>query len=340
MANLSTCALCAIVLVLLFLIPSGRVGAQSGPALPAGFRADVYVNGLQQPTSMAFGPDNRLYVAQENGRIFAIGNHRVVLVASGFNTPLGLAWYRGLLYVSSMGRVSTLSPSHSFSRFTRRDIVTGLPFGEHQNDSIAFHDGWMYLSVGSTCDACVERDPRSATVMRFYANGSHAQIVAHGLRNPYGLAFRPGKNQLYATDNGRDDHDDQVPDELNHVISGGNYGWPDCWGNGGGTNCHGTIPPVASLEAHASADGLTFYTGRSFPARYRGDAFIAEWGQDVGVGSNGRRVKDVHFAGNRVIVSDFATGLIHPIAVIGARDGSLLIADFGVGIIWHVQAQR
>jgi len=174
--------------------------------------------------------------------------------------------------------------------------------------------------------------------MRFRDNGSGGQIYARGLRNPYDLAFRPGTSILYATDNGRDDFDDQVPDELNIIVRGGNYGWPDCWGSGGGSNCKGTIAPVALFEPHSSADGITFYTGKTFPARYRGDAFVAEFGQTVGGGNNGHKVKWVHFAGKKVAVGDFATGFTNPLAVTVARDGSLLVADYGTGIIWRIQA--
>lgn len=311
--------------------------AQIAPSVPPGLSVDLYARGLSNPTAMAFGPDLRLYVAELGGRIVAIGNHRIVTVATGFNTPLGMVWHGNRLYVSAMGTVTTLIPSRAFTSFSQRVVVSGLPTGRHQNDGIAFDQGWMYLGVGSTCDACTERDARSATIMRFWANGTHAQIVARGLRNPYGLAFYPGTHQLYATDNGRDDHDDQVPDELNRIIPGARYGWPNCWGRSGGTGCRGTVPPVALLPAHCSADGLTFYTGRTFPARYRGDALVAEYGATVGAQATGHVVQDVHFSGGRTYVSNFATGLDHPLAVTNARDGSILIADWGTGIIWHVQ---
>jgi len=326
-------------MLLLLAVESRQAAAQAGRGLPSGFRADVYASGLLHPTAMAFGPDLRLYVAEADGSILAIGNHRIVKVASGFATPLGLAWYGGALYVSWTGRISRLTPLHSSGSFGRRDVVVGLPTGRHQNDAVVFHGGWMYVGVGTTCDACRESDPRSGTIMRFRPDGTQPQIVAHGLRNPFGLAFRPGTNQLYATDNGRDDHDDQVPDELNLIVQGGKYGWPDCWGRNGGTHCAGTIPPVADFEPHASADGIAFYTGRSFLPRYRGDAFVAEWGATVGGVDTGHIVKDVHFTGNRVTVSTFATGFDHPIAVVGARDGSLLVADYGTGIIWHITAR-
>jgi glucose/arabinose dehydrogenase len=317
---------------------NSRVWAQSEPVLPRGFHATVRAQGLVTPTSMAIGPDGRLYVAQENGLIRAVGKSGITTVASGFTVPLGLAWHKHKLYVSSTGMVSTLSPARGYTSFTRRTIVQGLPTGRHQNDNMAFHGGWMYLGVGSTCNACSESDPRSATIMRFHADGTHAQIFAHGLRNPFGLAFRPSTGVLYATDNGRDDFNDSVPDEFNRIVRGGVYGWPNCWGNGGGSGCKGTIGPQATFEPHASADGFAFYTGHTFPASYRGDAFVAEFGQTVGVGTNGHRVKDVHWTGKRWIVSDFATGLSHPVDAIVGRDGSVLVADYGTGIIWRIQA--
>ena len=279
--------------------------AQTGPSVPRGFRASVYASGLSSPTAIAFGPDGRLYVAQSDGSIRAIGKSGITTIAGGFSVALGLTWHNHVLYVSSTGRITALTPSKTFRSFTQRVVVQGIPTGKHQNDSIVFSGGWMYVGVGSTCNACVESDPRSASIMRFRLDGSHAQVFAHGLRNPYGLAIRPATGRLYATDNGRDDFGDAVPDELNLIQQGGRYGWPNCWGRNGGTNCAGTIPPVGVFEPHSSADGLTFYRGTSFPTGYRGDAFVAEWGDDVDNLGTGRIVKRVHFQGSNVTVSTF-----------------------------------
>ena len=194
----------------------------------------------------------------------------------------------------------------------------------------------MYVGVGSTCNACVESDPRSASIMRFRANGNNGEVYAHGLRNPYGLAIRPATGRLYATDNGRDDFGDSVPDELNLIQQGGRYGWPNCWGRNGGSNCAGTNPPVALFEPHSSADGLTFYRGTSFPAAYRADAFVAEWGDSVNNLGTGQIVKRVHFQGSRVTVSTFATGFSHPLAVAIGPSGALLVSDYGTGTIWRI----
>ncbi|SRR5579884_3574437 len=311
--------------------------AQTVPTAPKGFRVSVFAQGLNEPTALAVGPDHRVYFAEQGGFIGVVGRHGVMTVATGFSTPLGLAWHAHRLYVSSTGRVTTLTPSNHFRSFRRRTIVRGLPAGEHQNDGLAFRGKWMYVGVGSTCNACREPDPRSATIMRFHDDGSHAQIYAHGVRNPFGLAIRPATGGLYATDNGRDDHDDSVPDELNLILKGGRYGWPSCWGNHLGTGCKGTISPVALFEPHASADGIVFYRAHAFSNSYRGTAFVAEWGDDANNLGTGHIVKLVRFSGKRTRVSTFARGFQHPLAVTVSPNGSLLVADWGTGIIWRIR---
>lgn len=334
---LHTATIAALLTVAAIAVPAR---AASGPQVPAGFRASVYAQGLSTPTAMSFGPDGRLYVAQSGGQIVSLGRGGTRAVTSVSGIPLGISWYRRVLYVSSTGEITRLTPSSGYRRFTARVIVSGLPTGRHQNDGMAFRGGWLYVGVGSTCDACAERDPRSATIMRFRLDGSRGQIYARGLRNSYSLAFQPGTGRLYATDNGRDDYGNQVPDELNLIVRGGRYGWPNCWGKsqGIGRNCGSTRPAVALFEAHSSADGMVFYTGKAFPARYRGDAFVAEFGQTVPGGTSGHKVKDVHFAGNRIAVTTFATGFTNPLAVTVAPNGSLLVADYGTGIIWRIAA--
>jgi glucose/arabinose dehydrogenase len=324
-------------LTLAAIVPS-TVSAQAGLSLPSGFSATIFASGLAAPTAMAVGPDRRVYVAEGNGNILAIGSGSTTIVASGLVVPLGLAWHARTLYVSWTGHISALVPGAGYRTFTAKTVVSGIPTGKHQNDGIAFRGKWMYVGVGSTCNACAESNPHSATIMRFHLDGSHGQVFARGLRNPYGLAFRPATGKLYATDNGRDDFGNSVPDELNLIVHGGNYGWPDCWGRGGGTRCAGTRAPVALLAPHSSADGIVFYTTTTFPKRYRGDAFIAEWGDDVTSLGTGHVVVRVHFTGTRATVSNFATGFSHPLAVAVGTDGALLVADNGTGIIWRIQA--
>lgn len=291
--------------------------------LPAGYHATVYASGLDHPTALSFGPNGRLYVSEDVGSIVSVvrGTTRPRPFARKLTVPLGLLWRGRTLYVAESGKVEALRLGGG-----RRVVVSGLPFEEHQQDSIvAGPDGRLYLGSGSTCNACKERDPRSAAILSFRTDGSDLRVVAHGLRNPYGLLF-VGKT-LYATVNGRDDLGDGEPaDSLVRIRPGANYGWPGCWPSYAlhrleGT-CAGVTAPVAYLEPHSSADGI---------ALWRGDLFVAEWGEYLSA-KHGRVVVRIE----RGRATTFASGFEHPLALAVDPSGDLLVADWGRGVIYAI----
>lgn len=270
-------------------IPARVLIEVPGVILPAGFSLIKFAD-FPQPTSLTFDQAGHLLAASFNGTIHALtdsdGDGRSdtdVQVAWGFDSPLGLAVdpRNGDLYISSKGKISLLRDRNAdLVADEIVNFINGLPTGRHQNDNLKFGpDGRLYLGVGSTCDVCYEVDNRSATIMRFDVDTGAAEIVAIGLRNPYDLAFHPTTGDLFATDNGRDDLGlDEPGEELNHIIPGGDYGFPDCWGALQGPDCAGTIGAVALFEAHSSVNSLAFYTGERFPLEYRGNVFTAVFG--------------------------------------------------------------
>ena len=308
----------------------------------------MFFTGLTAPTSMAFAPDGTLYVSQENGIILAMvdtdSDGQADLagsIARGFVAPLGLAFHEGSLYVSSRtGKVTVFRDVDGDGQVDKlEEVISGLPNGIHQNNGLAFGpDGKLYLTLGSTCNACIESDERSATIMRFNVDGTGGEVYARGLRNVYDIAFHPIDGTLFGADNGRDEESLNVPEELNLIVEGGEYGWPDCWGAAGGTNCDGTIAPVVELEARSSADGMAFYTGEMFPPEYRNNLFIAMWGSHSGL--FGRKVVRVELTprgdGYTAQVSEFALGTDRPLDLVVAPDGALLVADYGTGVIYRI----
>jgi glucose/arabinose dehydrogenase len=320
--------------------PSGSTGLlRPAPELrvPAGYTAERYATGLKRPTAMAFGPDGRLYVAQETGQIAVVGagSAKPRVLARGFHTPLGLAWSGPRLFVSSRGRLDSLNLVGTSLR-ARRTLLTGLPYGRHQQDNVVVgRDGRLYLGSGSTCDACREKDSRSATVLSVRPNGRELRVVARGLRNPYGLAFQPGTGRLYVTVNGRDDLGAEPAEMLVEVAQGRRFGWPDCWPSWArkrlaGKGCAQVTPPAAYLEPRSGAGGIAFDLDGS-------TAYVALWGQYFGR-KHGRTVVRVTFdaegrvTGQRV----FARGFDHPLAVLVARDGALLVSDWGTGRVYRI----
>ena len=292
--------------------------------VPTGYSVATWATGLEHPTALSFGPDHRLYVSEDVGKVVSVsrGTARPRPFASGLTVPLGLLWRGRTLYVSESGRVQTLTLAGR-----RRTIVSGLPFGLHQQDAIvAGPDGRLYLGSGSTCDSCKETDRRSAAILSFRPDGSDLRVVASGLRNPYGLVF--AGRTLYATVNGKDKLGDSEPAEMVvRVGSGANFGWPDCWPSYALERligaCSGVSRPVAYLDPHSSADGI---------ASWRGDLFVAEWGEYLHH-NHGRRLVRI----SRGHVTTFATGFDHPLALAVDPSGGLLVADWGRGVIYEIR---
>jgi glucose/arabinose dehydrogenase len=312
------------------------------------FRAEVYARGLVRPTALAFGPRGVLYAAQEAGSIASVPPRTRTprVVATGFSeSTLGLAWHGRTLYVSTKGRIESLALTRGGRLTARHVVVSGLPEGRHQQDNVVVHRGRLYFGNGSTCDACRERDPRSATVLSVRPDGTNLRIEARGLRNPFGLAVEPRTGQIFVSVNARDELGRGEPAEsVVRLERGADYGWPDCWPSWRSRalagRCHGVTAPVAYLEPHSSANGLAFERGGAFPARYRRNLFVAEWGQ-YDTSFSGRKVVRIAFAADGAVksVSAFASGFDHPLALAFDSRGALLVADWGRGTIYRIQAR-
>jgi glucose/arabinose dehydrogenase len=299
---------------------------------------------------MAYGPDGLIYVTQNGGTVVTVrrGSRRPRVVVRGLRVPLGLAWLGRQLFVSEQGRIERMR-LRGGALVGRRALVSRLPYGEHQQDNIVVGPGRrLYVGSGSTCDACREHDRRSAAILSLRPDGSDVRVFANGLRNPFGLAIRPATGRLFATVNGQDKlgsaRDPEPADTFVLVRPGGFYGWPRCWANARTLSlagrCGGVTRPAAYLEPHASADGLVFYTGGSFPRKYRGDAFVAEWGQYDSKRFGRRIVRiEMNADGHPSRVESFASGFEHPLALLVDRRGGLLVADWGRGVIYRIQAR-
>jgi glucose/arabinose dehydrogenase len=307
--------------------------------LPSGYTAHVDATGLRHPTALAFRPGGgSLFVAEDTGRLVVIprGGHRPRLVARRLGVPLGLVWLdRSHLVVSTKGKLLRLTIGRGGSVPQRRPLVTHLPYGEHQQDNVVVFHGRLYVGSGSTCDACVERDARSATVLSLLPDGSDLRVVARGLRNPYGLVVDRRHDRIVVSVNGRDHvgsaTDPEPAEMVVQLAAGRKYGWPGCWPSARLLKlvgkCRGVTPPVAYLEPHASADGMAFW---------RGALYVAEWGQ-YDSHRFGRRVVRVRLSGPmRSRVSVFASGFDHPLALAVDRRGALLVADWGRGVVYSI----
>ena len=240
-------------------------------------------------------------------------------------------------------------------------VVSNLPRGgNHWTRTVRFGpDGWMYVSVGSSCNVCIEQDKRRAAILRYRPDGSGEEIYATGLRNAVGFDWRPLTGALFATDNGRDLlGDDSPPCELNQVKRRGFYGWPFAhgdrvpdpeFGKGQASRIRASTPPVHGFIAHTAPLGITFYRGRAFPTRYRGSAFVAQHGSWNRTQKSGYRVVLLEWddATGEISESDFVVGfevnedvIGRPVDVAVGPDGALYISDDYAGAVYRVSYGR
>ena len=341
---------CVLLLAACGAVPEAQERAEQPAALPkakaikvpSAFRAEIYARGLNHPTAMAFGPDGRLYVTQDVGSVVRVGpgtrNPRVM--AKGIRVPLGLAWIGQRLYISAQGRIVRRTLANG-KLGSPRVLRSNLPYGRHQQNNIVVGpNGRLYFGSGSTCDTCTEANKYSAKVLSMRPDGKDLRIHARGLRNTYGLAFRPGTDRLFGTVNGRDDLGTNEPAEMFvRIKKGARYGWPSCWPSWQqkrmrGTSCAGVTRPIAYLETHSSADGMAFVTGNAFPSKWKNGAFVALWGQYSST-AHGRRVVFVNLTTGKSTA--FARGFQHPLAIAFDAKGAMLVADWGRGVIYRIQ---
>ena len=269
-------------------VPASTVELK-GAEVPPGFSLIKFAD-LYRPTAIAFNDQGRMFVASQDGNVYIFQDEDQdgradsrMTFATGYYFPLGVAVHKstGEVYVSYQGAITVLRDTNGDHRADEeRFLVEDLPYDKHQNDNLEFGpDGWLYIGVGSTCDACEDPDPRSASILRFNIESGESEIYATGMRNPFDIAFHPETGELFATDNGRDDLGMDAPfEELNHIVQGGDYGYPQCWNEHDQPGCQDAIPAIAFFEAHSSANGVDVYNGQQFPTEYRGNVFVSIFG--------------------------------------------------------------
>jgi glucose/arabinose dehydrogenase len=324
---------------------------------------------------MTLGSDGTVFVGTWNaGNVYALADENkdnradgVITVASGLTMPNGVAFKDGTLYVAEVNRIvkfdnvlAAVKPG--MSGLTPAVVYDKLPTDRHHGWKYlrAGPDGYLYVPVGAPCNICERPDPYAA-ILRVKPDGTGLEVFARGIRNTVGFTFHPDTKELWFTDNQRDMLGDEQPnDELNVAPKAGlHFGYPHCHEGsivdpefGKGRQCGEFQPPAQKLGPHVAPLGLTFYTGKMFPAEYQKRLFIAQhgsWNRTPAAGHTGYRVMVARVEGHKVMSYEvFAEGWLEggkqawgrPVDILELPDGSLLVSDDRAHVIYRISHSR
>ncbi len=260
-------------------------------ASDATLHTEDVATGLDNPWSLVFAPDGRLFVTEPHGRLRVIDATGLVATpvldissqTPGFEAGLtgmdldpGFAT-NGTIYIHYCTQQADGLHCH-----IARVIVTGntgtlgpilfdykAQASDHTGGRLKVGpDHLLYLSTGDHDTPATSQDMTSMNgkILRFNLDGTAAAgnpfpanpfVYAMGFRDPQGLAW-DSSGQLYATDHGPTSND-----EVNVIQAGGNYGWPTCVGICG--NAAFVDPVRLWVPVTAAPSGATFYHGATIP---------------------------------------------------------------------------
>ena len=331
--------------------------------LPKGFNLEVYAAGLTNARSLRVDDRGTVYVSTRLlGNVYAItgknGKKEIKTIATGLNSPNGIALHNGTLYIAEINKISKI------------DNVAGV-LDNPPKPTVIYDDlpsdaphGWkfltvgpdnkLYFNIGAPCNICMPSD-RHAQIRRINLDGSGVEVVARGIRQVVGMDWHPTMKVLYFTENQRDWlSEDQPQDKLNRLLHPGqdNFGFPYCGGGdipdpqfGWGHSCDEFTKPIAQLGPHSAPLGMRFYSGKTFPKEYRNAIFIVRhgsWNKSRKIGGD-VVVARLNADGTVKSIEPFITGFLQdnnyvgrPVDIEWLKDGSMLLSDDYNGAVYRI----
>jgi glucose/arabinose dehydrogenase len=299
----------------------GADGRSLTLSLPAEFNIVLALSGLHRVRFFAQAPDGRLFVTDmydrtdnHRGTVYILdgwdpARHtfaRAIPYLQRLRNPNNLAFYtdgdgQSWLYLpltdrllrfryhagdnapSSAPQVLARYPAYGLDyKYGGWHLTRTVAVGKLRSSSGQIEDK-LFVSVGSSCNACQEKEPIRATLSVMNPDGSDQHIVAQNLRNAVGLAWSAADTTLYATNMGDDQLGDRAPDDpflairatqLEQALATStplDYGWPYCYYAGAAAHpdphfgtlpqahCDGVPAAYTSFAAHSSPLGVAHF---------------------------------------------------------------------------------
>nr|WP_306115776.1 MULTISPECIES: PQQ-dependent sugar dehydrogenase [unclassified Roseovarius] len=352
-----------------------------GIKLPEGFKIELYAL-VPDARHMTMAPQGTvLFVGTKKSKVWAVMDRNRDRVADEvkdfapsleFDVPNGVAFTKdGFLYIAERNRVLMFPAAEFFHESPDVVAVPVVPEGqlipveeESYNHTARVikvgPDNKLYISLGQPFNVVPEEkielynETGIGGIIRMDRDGSNREVYTYGVRNSVGHDFHPATGELWWTDNQVDGMGDDIPPgELNRQTDAGqHFGHP--WFGGGTVRTNEyegqevpveVVHPVVETIAHAADLGMTFYTGKMFPEKYKNAIFSAQhgsWNRTEPVGAR-VMVTFIDDEGNATM-EPFAEGWIdengeydgRPVDVAQMKDGSLLVSDDFANAIYRI----
>ncbi|MCT7377082.1 PQQ-dependent sugar dehydrogenase [Chelativorans sp. EGI FJ00035] len=350
--------------------------------LPDGFQISLYAI-VPDARHIAIGPQGVVtFVGTRKTKVWAVTDRdkdRVADEVKDFAPPLAMTVPNGpcfspegVLYIVEQNRVIAYpaaeffyeSPDVAASEMVKQGEL--IPVEEESYNHTARvcrvgPDGKLYISLGQPFNVPppekldLYNEHGIGGIIRINQDGTGREVYTYGVRNSVGHDFNPANGDLWFTDNQVDGMGDDIPPgELNRQTEAGqHFGFP--WYGGGSVRTEeykgeeppeDVVMPAVEMDAHAADLGMTFYTGRQFPAKYRGGIFSAQhgsWNRTTPIGARVMftAVKEDGTAGETEV---FAEGWLNengeylgrPVDVAQLHDGSIIVSDDLVGALYRI----
>lgn len=356
-----------------------------GISLPAGFKIELYAQ-VPDARHMAMAPQGTvLFVGTKKSKVWTVMDRNRDFVADEvkdfapsleFDVPNGPAFTKdGFLYIAERNRMLMFPAAEFFQESPDVVAIPVVPQGElvpieeesynHTARVVKVGpDDKLYVSLGQPFNVAPEdklnlyNETGIGGIIRMNRDGSDREVYTYGVRNSVGHDFHPETGELWWTDNQVDGMgDDTPPGEINRQTSAGqHFGHPYFGGGSVRTNEYAdqevpvdVVMPAVETIAHAADLGMTFYSGKMFPSKYKNAIFSAQhgsWNRTTPIGAR-VMVTFIDDEGN-ASTEPFAEGWLNdngeydgrPVDVAQMKDGSLLVSDDFAGAIYRISYEE
>jgi glucose/arabinose dehydrogenase len=350
--------------------------------LPADFEIAVAAQGLKRVRFMAKSPDDRIFVTDmfnltdnKKGVVYILEEFdattkrfkKVTTFLSGLRNPNSVAFYtdatgtnwfylaltdRLVRYRYEKGATKPTGQPEVLATFP--DYGLGYKYGGWHLTRTVIIGGnkKVYVSVGSSCNACEEKEDVRASILEMDPDGKNQRHYARGLRNAVGLKWVD--ERLFVTNMGADHLGLNRPaDTMGPINDGANYGWPYCFQSdakvyvdsklnpsGSKFDCRKAPALAVDLGAHTAPLGLEYFDANN-SEELRNSFLVALHGSTNKRIARGYRVAKV--AKGSKSAEDFITGFLvngvvngRPADIFSMGQNSFLLTDDRAGVVYYV----